>query len=1042
MSLPSQQIAAQFREWELRGRGYQLFEDRVPLEPVFRPFLGYVLEQRIDDGRKPTFASSLIRKLSEMIAPPAKEEVLEEETDDDSEPESEFEELIEIPTVLPLSKSVPADQMESFLRQVCRSNETLGIELLGTEQETRWQLLAARQAASRVVHGVETNFPGIVCIPQSDPEESSDSLFRAWIESETSFAVVELGLGAEFILPLGSPRGDVLAAVVAALDGLGEEELGLVQILFTPALGNWPESILRAVSDVQGGPLFSNGPDLLRGAQRKTQSPLFAVVVRLVASAASSTRAWEIIADLGSPFSACAKPGSNFFAPLRNDEYPPDVHEEDVLDRASRRSGMLLSLEELIPLISPPVTATSKRLHRETKRTKRAPESAKGLILLGANTHAGTTNEVWLTPEQRVRHCHIIGASGTGKSTLLFNLIRQDIENGQGLAVLDPHGDLVDGILGIIPEERIADVVLIDPSDEEYSVGLNILAAHSDFEKGLLASDLVSVFRRLSTSWGDQMNTVLRNAILAFLESTEGGTLADLRRFLLDTGFRNRFLTTVTDSEIVYYWQKAFPSLTGNKSIGPVVTRLDEFLSRKPIRYMVSQKENRVNFAEVIDGGRILLAKLPQGLIGRENSYLLGSLLLSKLQQMAMSRQRMRESERRDFWCYVDEFHSFITPSMAEILTGARKYRVGLTLAHQELRQLQASDEVSSAVLANAFTRVVFRVGDSDARSLENGFSHFEARDLQNLEIGEAVCRIERSDFDFNLAVRMPEPVADDKDMRREEVIARSRASFARPRGEIEAELRQRFGEEKPNRPALSVSPGAAEEPTASTTVTAPLARTSPVPQSVEKRPETETGSGKNPVGSEATSESAPPAKREPGELGRGGVQHKAICDKISAAAYELGFKPSKIEHEVLGGAGSIDLVLEREGVAIACEINVTSTIDEEIKNARKCLKAGFTRIALICPYTGRLARLEEAVRGCFEPAEAAKISCHNPDDFVSKLREPNYLGVAGVSASTETRRRGWKVKRSVVEVSDEETKIREDVALKALSETLRKPSE
>jgi hypothetical protein len=922
------------------------------LEPPFQPFLGYTLKRIADDGRKPTFASSLIRKLSQAIAPSAKDEVPEEEAADDAEPLAEFEELeelIEMPTVLPLSRSVPPDQMESFLRHACRPGETLGIELLGTERQTSWQLIAAPRAASRIVRGVETYLPGITCTLLADEEERGDRLFDGWLESDTSFAVVELGLGAEFVLPLGAPRGDVLAASVAALDGLGEEELGLIQILFTPAREHWPESALRAVSDTEGRPLFSNRPDLLRGAQRKTESPLFAVVIRLVGSAASSKRAWEIITDIGSPFSAFAKPGSNFLAPLRNDEYPPEAHEEDILARASRRSGMLLSLEELISLISPPVTSTSKRLYRETKRTKRAPEAASGSLLLGTNLHAGTAKEVRLTPEQRVRHCHIIGASGTGKSTLLFNLIGQDIENGQGLAVLDPHGDLVDRILGIIPEDRIDDVLLIDPSDEEYSVGLNILAAHSDFEKGLLASDLVSVFRRLSTSWGDQMNTVLRNAILSFLESTEGGTLADLRHFLLDTGFRNRFLSTVTDPEIVYYWQKVFPRPGGDKSIGPVVTRLDEFLSRKPIRYMVSQKENRVNFAEVIDGGRILLAKLPQGLIGRENSYLLGSLLLSKLQQMAMSRQRMRESERRDFWCYVDEFHSFITPSMAEILTGARKYRVGLTLAHQELRQLQASEEVSGAVLANAFTRVVFRVGDGDARSLENGFSHFEARDLQNLEIGEAVCRIERSDFDFNLTVRMPEPAADDEELRREEVIAASRASFARPREEIEVELRQRFGEEKPERSRSTGSPVDTVESSPSTPTTALTAPVSPAPQPVREQLETATGSDKKITGSEAASGSPSPPKYEPGELGRGGVQHSTIRNKITAAAYELGFKPGKVEHDVQGGA--VDLVLEREGVAIACEINITSTLDDEIKNVRKCLKAGFSRIVLVCPY-------------------------------------------------------------------------------------------
>src|SRR5260221_9788171 len=203
---------------------------------------------------------------------------------------------------------------------------------------------------------------------------------------------------------------------------------------------------------------------------------------------------------------------------------------------------MLLNADELIGFVHLPSSAVhSDRLLREIRRTKAAPtvvRHASG-ILLGNNIHAGETVEVKLTAEQRVRHTHIIGASGTGKSTLLFNLIRQDIENGEGVAVLDPHGDLVDRILGIIPPNRIEDVVLVDPSDEEYSVGFNILSAHSDLEKNLLASDLISVFQRLSTSWGDQMGSVLQNAILAFLECDQRGTIADLRRFLIEPPFRN-----------------------------------------------------------------------------------------------------------------------------------------------------------------------------------------------------------------------------------------------------------------------------------------------------------------------------------------------------------------------------------------------------------------------------------------------------------------------------------------------------------------------
>ena len=229
--------------------------------------------------------------------------------------------------------------------------------------------------------------------------------------------------------------------------------------------------------------------------------------------------------------------------------------------------------------------------------------------------------------------------------------------------------------------------MLLDPSDEAYPVGFNILSAHSELERNLLASDLVSVFRRLSTSFGDQMTTVLGNAILAFLESSEGGTLADLRRFLVEPGFRERFLATVRDPEIVYYWQKEFPLLTG-KPQGPILTRLDTFLRPKVIRHMVSQKENRLDFAAIMNGRKILLAKLSQGLIGEENSYLLGTLIVSKLNQIATSRQNMAAAERTPFYLYIDEFHNFVTPSLAAILVGARKYNLGLILAHQELQQL------------------------------------------------------------------------------------------------------------------------------------------------------------------------------------------------------------------------------------------------------------------------------------------------------------------------------------------------------------------
>ncbi len=368
----------------------------------------------------------------------------------------------------------------------------------------------------------------------------------------------------------------------------------------------------------------------------------------------------------------------------------------------------------------------------------------------------------------------------------LLSLFVQDIKQGNGLAVLDPHGDLIENILPYIPEHRIQDVILIDPSDASFPVGFNFLTAHSDIEKEVLSSDLVSVFRRFSTSWGDQMNSVFANAILAFLESSKGGTLMDLRRFLVEKPFREQFLSSVTDFHIQYYWHKEFPLLKST-SIGPILTRLDTFLRPKPIRYMVAQKRG-LDFEKIMDGRKILLVKLAQGLIGDENSYILGTSFVSKIYQAAMARQAQAKSHRTDFFLYVDEFQNFITPSMSAILSGARKYHLGLVLAHQDMQQLVRNDaDLASSVTSNAGTRICFRLGDSYAKRFEDGFSYFDAQDLQNLGIGEAIVRIERPESDFNLSIL--EIKEHGNRLVRDSVISVSREKYGTSRELVEKEL-------------------------------------------------------------------------------------------------------------------------------------------------------------------------------------------------------------------------------------------------------------
>jgi Type IV secretion-system coupling protein DNA-binding domain len=784
---------------------------------------------------------------------------------------------------------------------------------------------------------------------------------------------------------------------------------------------DWPENIMRSVTHGDGNPFFVNKPELVKAAEVKVSRPLFAAVVRIAVKAGTFDRAVEIARDLAGSLRVFAQPNGNELIPLKNDGYDFENHTEDVIYRQSHRCGMLLNSDELIGFVHlPSSTVRSPVLQRQTSKTKRAPAIVghQGL-LIGLNEHAGETAGVRLTPEQRVKHCHIIGASGTGKSTLLFNLIRQDIENGEGVAVLDPHGDLIDRILGVVPQERIDDVVLVDPSDDQFSIGFNILSAHSDLEKNLLASDLVAVFQRLSTSWGDQMNSVLQNAILAFLESDRRGTIADLRRFLIEPPFRNEFLKSVRDSGVVYYWQKGFSHLTGNKSIGSILTRLDTFLAQKPIRHMVSQPENRLDFAHIMDNGKIFLAKLPEGLLGRENSYLLGSLLISKFQQLAMSRQAQQIASRRDFWLYIDEFANFITPSMAEILSGARKYRIGLTLAHHELHQLQRNPEVASAVMSHPFTRIVFRVGDDDAKKLAEGFSSFEAKDLRNLETGQAVCRVERSDYDFNLTVPLPVEVDENSaKTRRQQVITCSRKKYGMARVDVEAMLAKSSEtvlqpEQVSQIQPVNVKPSVPQ--------VAELPKVSEVLKTVKPPPV-------------APQADVAVVVRKDRDLGRGGAQHQAIQQRIKQAAEELGFR-SVIEKPVLDGQGSIDLWLERAGQTIACEISITTTIDHEVGNVSKCLKAGIPKVAVICLDEERLRNIALAVSGSLGKKLADHVLYYQPDQFIA------YLKTLPRPEPTPEVRHGYKIKRSVPNLTPEERKQKEDVAVRLIAETMRHKS-
>ena len=1044
MSRLDEQLSEQFHQWERRGRGWQVFDEPVSPEPPFRPFEGHYqpTTQVVDDGVKPTFLSSLVRKISGKLSTEPPPVTVEPEPEEEPEPISLIRNpSLEFQASLPDKLDISKEAFEQFLLNLSLCREPIAFELIGTHKKVAAQFAAGASDAPLLRRQLQAYFPEAVFVPREG------GLEQAW-EASTGDEVlaVEFGLEQEFMLPLANGKLDPFIGMVGALAELQSGELGLFQVLWQPAHNRWAESIVASVTHADGKPFFVDSPELVSAAENKIDRPLFAAVVRIMIHTNDEDRLLQLARDLAGSLRVFANPNGNALIPLRNDDYPFEVHVEDVIRRQSRRSGMILNSDELISFVHLPSSAVrSPVFQRQTAKTKAAPAIVhqRGL-LLGTNEHAGEPVEVRLSAEQRTRHTHIIGASGTGKSTLLFNLIRQDIENGEGLAVLDPHGDLIDKVLGIIPSNRIDDVILVDPSDPEYSIGFNILSAHSELEKNLLASDLVAVFQRLSSTWGDQMNSVLQNAILAFLESDRRGTIADLRRFLIEPPFRNDFLKSVKDSEVVYYWQKSFPHLSGNKSIGSILTRLDTFLAQKPIRHMVSQPENRLDFANIMDSGKILLAKLPEGLLGRENSYLLGTLLVSKFQQIAMSRQAQQIAARRDFWLYIDEFANFITPSMAEILSGARKYRIGLTLAHHELHQLQRNPEVASAVMSHPFTRIVFRVGDDDAKKLAEGFSFFEAKDLRNLETGQAVCRIERSDYDFNLSV--PLPAEPDKNLaatRRQEVITCSGKKYGTARADVEAMLAKSQATIPTTEPPVPLPPKPVE-PKLPTVPAPPPAGAPIVPQVAELLKPSEVPKAAElpaiveiapPAAAEIPKEQPPAIKHElPRDLGRGGAQHQAIQQRIKQAAEGLGFR-SVIEKPVLDGQGSVDLWLERTGETIACEISISTTIDHEVGNVAKCLKAGVPKVAVICLDEERLRKIGSAVSGSLGSEMASRVEYFQPDPFMAYLKTLQ----PPAAQPTETQYGGYKVKRSIPKLSAQEQRQKEDITNRIMAEAMRR---
>lgn len=1005
-------LTAQFYAWEQRGRGWNVFDQPIELESEFFPFFGHFQPEsntRIDYGKRPRFFPGLQEALGLFKKPSAKSEVevfnsLEEMYPiqayiyDNPNPVTEFQINFDKDT------KVVFENMEQLLLMLSTGRNIVGFEIFGTKDKISVQFAYTGNNSGGFRSYINAYAPGVAV------NESPKNLERS-IDFGKETLVIDLGLRDEFMRPIrvwNKFDPDPLSGCIAALEALEDGEFGMLQILFQPTMNPWAESIYRSVTNGSGGSFFTDAPDMLTLAKEKVSCPLYACVVRAIGQSKTEDRALTIAEEVARSLISFHRTGSNTLIPLPGE---PSCDAEDVLMRRSRRIGMLLNSNELASLVHiPDRSITSSKLRVHAGKTKSAPVEVTGHSFeLGLNIHLGKGTPVSVSDQQRLRHMHVIGATGTGKSSLLLNLITEDIQQGRGVAVLDPHGDLIEEAIKQIPEERLKDVVLVDPGDSEYPIGLNLLSAHSDVERIILSSDMVALFRRFATSWGDQMTSVLANAINAILESKNGGTLIDLRRFLVETGFRNKFLETVDDPNIVYYWKNEFQLLRQN-SVAPILTRLDTFLRPRIIRNMMAQKEG-LDFTNIINSQKILLVKLAQGSIGEENSYLLGTLFVAKLHQAAQSRQNIPPEQRTPFYFYIDEFQNFITPSMSAILSGARKYGLGLILAHQDLDQLAAKDtELANSVLSNPAIRVCFRCGDKDAGKLEGGFSYFDATDLQSLGIGQAIVRVGQKDHDFNLSFNLLRKVeAREAEEKHRAVVEHSRSNYALFHTAMEEVLKDALQIEKtpskPKQPKDVPKEGPVEE-----TITAP-----PIIEKLSSSIDIENEARKF-VEKEAEKEK----QRE----------HRFIQEFVKSVAEARNFK-AVMEEPVNDYAGKVDVSLFRDDLKIACEISVTNTVEYEVQNIRKCFTAGYSLVFMISNDQVHLNAIRTLAVSEIADSLHSRLFFVSKDDFVSQLD----LLLVQRSHPTETRAKGYRVKLNYTGSADSslQQKALKDVILSSM---------
>lgn len=411
------------------------------------------------------------------------------------------------------------------------------------------------------------------------------------------------------------------------------------------------------------------------------------------------------------------------------------------------------------------------------------------LVLFGETTFRNQRTNFGIKMDDRRRHMYIIGKTGMGKTELLKNIAAQDIFAGRGIAFVDPHGDVAEGLLDYIPPHRVNDVIYINPADQDYPIGFNVMESVDPDKRHLVADGIMSVFKKLWVDlWSARMEYILNYTLLALLEVPDS-TLLSINRMLAEKDYRKWVVDQVKDTETKAFWTQEFAKYDekfAREATASIQNKIGQFVSNVLIRNMIGQPKSSFDVRKAMDEQKIILVNISKGRVGEDASRLLGGLLITKIQLAAMSRIDIAQKERKDFVLFVDEFQNFATSSFANILSEARKFNLSLVVAHQYVAQMD--EQVRDAVFGNVGTIVSFRVGAEDADLLEKEFSpEFMAQDIVNLGKRELYLKLMIDGVASKaFSARTMDTMRPPEDNQRERVIEASRVAYARQRKEVE----------------------------------------------------------------------------------------------------------------------------------------------------------------------------------------------------------------------------------------------------------------